>query len=66
VCNNDKVAILQTRKNWDGFISRILIIPALKTVVAIVSGGGESIETSRDSRRRLFEFIENRLINYLQ
>ncbi|MDH3387584.1 MAG: beta-lactamase family protein [Gammaproteobacteria bacterium] len=51
---------------WGNGGQYILMIPALKTVVAIVSGSGESNEKSRASRRRLFEFIENRLINYLQ
>ncbi len=51
---------------WGNGGQYIMIFPALKTVVAIASGGGESNEKSRDSRRRLFDFIENRLISYLQ
>ena len=50
---------------WGNGGQYIMMIPALKTVVAIASGG-ESNEKSRASRRRLFDFIENRLINYLQ
>ena len=51
---------------WGNGGQYIMMIPALKTVVAIVSGGGESNEKGRESRRRLFDFIENRLIGYLQ
>jgi len=52
--------------SWGNGGQYIMMIPALKTVVAIASGGGESAEKSRENRRRLFEFIENRLIVYLQ
>ncbi len=51
---------------WGNGGQYIMMLPALKTVVAIASGGGESVEKSRDSRRRLFDFIKNRLICYLQ
>ena len=51
---------------WGNGGQYILMIPALKTVVAIASGGGQSNAESRESRRMLFDFIENRLIGYLQ
>ena len=51
---------------WGNGGQYILMIPALKTVVAIASRSGESTAESRESRRRLFDFIENRLIGYLQ
>lgn len=51
---------------WGNGGQYILILPALKTVAAIASGGRESNAESRESRRRLFDFIENRLIGYLR
>ncbi|MDH3760213.1 MAG: beta-lactamase family protein [Gammaproteobacteria bacterium] len=51
---------------WGNGGQYILMLPALKTVVAIASGGGESVEESRASRYRLFDFIENSLIGFLQ
>lgn len=51
---------------WGNGGQYMLMIPALKTVVAIASGGGQSNVENRASRRRLFDFIENRLISYLR
>ena len=51
---------------WGNGGQYIMMIPALKAVVAIASSGRESNEKGRESRRRLFEFIENSLIDYLQ
>ena len=51
---------------WGNGGQYILMIPALKTVVAIASGGGQSNAKNRASRGRLFDFIENRLIGFLQ
>ena len=51
---------------WGNGGQYILMIPALQTIVAIASGGGQSNTQSRASRRMLFDFIENRLIGYLQ
>ncbi len=51
---------------WGNGGQYILMLPALKTVVAIASRSGESTASSRESRRRLFDFIENRLIGFLQ
>jgi CubicO group peptidase (beta-lactamase class C family) len=51
---------------WGNGGQYILMIPALKAVVGIASGGGQSNAKSRASRRMLFDFIENRLIGYLQ
>lgn len=50
---------------WGNGGQYILMLPALRTVVAITSSS-ESNEKSRASRRRLFSFIENRLIRYLE
>jgi CubicO group peptidase (beta-lactamase class C family) len=51
---------------WGNGGQYILMLPSLKTVVAIASGGGESVEKSRASRYRLFELIESSLIGFLQ
>lgn len=51
---------------WGNDGQFLLMIPALETVVAIASRSGASNTQSRASRRRLFDFIENRLIGYLQ
>lgn len=51
---------------WGNGGQFLVMIPELKTVVAIVSRSGEPVAESRASRRRLFSFIENRLIGYLQ
>jgi len=50
---------------WGNGGQYILMLPALNTVVAITSSG-ESREKNRPSRMRLFDFIENRLIDYLE
>ena len=42
------------------------MIPAFDTVIAIASRSGDSVGKSRASRRKLFEFIENRLFGYLE
>ena len=52
---------------WGSGGQYILMLPSLKTVVAITSrSDGARIGTSRASRRNLFDFIENRLIRYLE
>lgn len=51
---------------WGNGGQYILMIPALKTVVAIASRSGDSIADSRASRRSLFDFVENRLIGFLK
>jgi CubicO group peptidase (beta-lactamase class C family) len=51
---------------WGNGGQYIMMLPALGTVVAIASGGESGVEKSRESRRRLFEFIETRLIDFLQ
>ena len=51
---------------WGNGGQYILMIPALETVVAIASGGRETVAQSRESRRRFFEFVENELIAYLR
>ena len=51
---------------WGNDGQYLLMIPALKTVIAIASRSGASNPESRASRRALFDFIENRLIGYLQ
>ena len=48
---------------WGNGGQYILMLPALETVVAIAS---RSVGNSRASRRMLFDFVENRLIGYLQ
>ena len=50
---------------WGNGGQYILMLPALRTVVAITSSN-ESNKKSRASRLRLFSFIENRLIGYLE
>jgi len=50
---------------WGNGGQYILMLPALKTVVAITSIS-EIKETNRASRERLFDFIENSLIRYLE
>ncbi|UCH40314.1 MAG: serine hydrolase [Gammaproteobacteria bacterium] len=50
---------------WGNGGQYILMIPALKTVIAIASRNGENIVDSRASRYRLFDFIESRLIGFL-
>ncbi len=51
---------------WGNGGQYIVMIPALDTVVAIASRSGGPVSESRASRRRLFDFIENGLIGYLQ
>ncbi len=51
---------------WGNGGQYILMIPALETVVAIASRSGGPVAKSRASRRKLFGFIETRLIRYLQ
>ena len=51
---------------WGNGGQYILMLPAFKTVVAIASRSGESSTDSRASRRMLFDFIETRLIGFLQ
>ncbi len=51
---------------WGNGGQYILMIPALKTVVAIASRSGQGVADSRASRQRLFDFIDNRLIGYLE
>ncbi|MFZ9038722.1 MAG: serine hydrolase domain-containing protein [Gammaproteobacteria bacterium] len=50
---------------WGNGGQYLLMIPALKTVIAIASRSGENIADSRASRYRLFDFIENKLIGFL-
>ncbi len=50
---------------WGNGGQYLLMIPALKTVIAIASRSGGNIVDSRASRYRLFDFIENRLIGFL-
>ncbi len=50
---------------WGNGGQYIMMLPALKTVVAITSNSESRIK-SRASRQRLFNFIENRLIRYLE
>ena len=51
---------------WGNGGQYIVMIPALETVVAIASRSGQSNADNRASRRRLFDFIETRLIGYLR
>ena len=51
---------------WGSGGQYLMIFPALEAVVAITSHAEQGVQQSRQSRRRLFEFIENRLIGYLQ
>ena len=50
---------------WGNGGQYILMLPTLRTVVAITSNSEGSIK-NRASRARLFSFIENRLIRYLE
>jgi CubicO group peptidase (beta-lactamase class C family) len=50
---------------WGNGGQYIIMIPSLKAVVVITSIS-EMKESNRASRRRLFDFIENRLISYLE
>ena len=50
---------------WGNGGQYILMLPTLQTVVAITSNT-EGKEKNRASRARLFSFIENRLIRYLE
>jgi CubicO group peptidase (beta-lactamase class C family) len=50
---------------WGNGGQYILMLPALRTVVSITSSS-EGKSKNRLSRRRLFSFIENRLIRYLE
>lgn len=43
-----------------------MMIPALKTVIAMASRNGGNIVDSRANRYRLFDFIESRLIGFLE
>ncbi len=51
---------------WGNGGQYILMIPALDTVVAIASRSGGPVGESRANRRKLFAFVENRLIGYLR
>ena len=51
---------------WGNGGQYLLMIPALDTVVAIASRSGGPVAESRASRRRLFAFVEDRLIGFLQ
>jgi len=42
------------------------MLPQFDTVIAIASSSGENVAASRASRRKLFDFIETRLIDYLK
>lgn len=50
---------------WGNGGQYIIMIPSLKTV-AVITSISRKTETNRESRRRLFSFIENRLIGYLE
>jgi CubicO group peptidase (beta-lactamase class C family) len=50
---------------WGNGGQYLLMIPALKTVIAIASRRGDNMAESRASRYRLFDFIESRLIGFL-
>jgi len=50
---------------WGNGGQYILMLPALRTVISITSNS-EGKSKNRLSRRRLFSFIENRLIRYLE
>ena len=50
---------------WGNGGQYILMIPQLKSVVAIASRIGGGVAESRASRRMLFEFVENSLIGFL-
>ena len=50
---------------WGNGGQYILMLPTLQAVVAITSNGEDS-KKNRASRARLFSFIENRLIRYLE
>ncbi len=50
---------------WGNGGQYIMMLPELRTVVVITSIG-EIKATNRESRRKLFDFIENRLIGYLE
>jgi len=50
---------------WGNGGQYIMMLPALGTVISITSHS-ESRKKSRVSRRKLFSFIENRLIRYLE
>ena len=50
---------------WGNGGQYILMLPAFRTVVSITSSS-EGKSKNRLSRRRLFSFIENRLIRYLE
>ena len=51
---------------WGNGGQYLLMIPALKTVIAIASRNGGNIVDSRANRYRLFDFIESRLIGFLE
>ena len=51
---------------WGNGGQYLLMIPALKTVIAIASRSGGNIVDSRANRYRLFDFIESRLIGFLE
>ena len=50
---------------WGNGGQYIMMLPALKTVVAITTGS-QGYEKSRESQRKLFDFIEHKLIRYLE
>lgn len=51
---------------WGNSGQYILMIPALNTVAAIASRSGGAILQSRANRQKLFEFVEDRLIDFVQ
>jgi CubicO group peptidase (beta-lactamase class C family) len=51
---------------WGNGGQYIMMVPALRAVVSITSSGRETNQRGRQSRQRLFEFIENRLIAHLE
>ena len=51
---------------WGNGGQYIVMIPAFDTVLAIASSSGAPVTESRASRRKLFAFVADRLIDYLQ
>ena len=51
---------------WGSGGQYLMMFPALDTVVAIASRAERSVQQSRANRRRLFEIIDQRLIDYLR
>lgn len=50
---------------WGNGGQYIMVLPGLKTVIAITSNA-ESTSKNRGTRRKLFDFIEDKLIQYLE